>query len=235
MIRTRLAGADGEAGFTLVELLVAMFILGLLLTIVGGFYYSSVRLVDAAKATSQSTNNASTVMNELSDVIRSGTQNPVVGNSIPAPALVTATPESITVYSYVNSYVNSGSTAVRPLLVQFSLNASRQLVEKRWAPTSSSGGYFIFPAVTATPTNSNIIGGPILATPSSPAGSLPLFTYLDNTGAAIVVGGSGLTATQLATVVSIEVTVRIAGASTSSRPNVVLQNTVGMPNLGATS
>lgn len=241
---SRLRGSDRESGFTLVELLVAIVVLAILLTIVGSLFLTSVRTVSASEATGQATGTASNAINELSRVIRSGTPNAVVGQLLPDPPFVAATTESLTMYSYVDSYTGPGSTQVRPLLVQFSLDGARRLVEKRWVPSTSDPGYFVFPTPVSNPTTTPVysaptrsaltIAGPIAATPSSPAGSAPLFSYLDADGNTLTPSATGLTSTQLGEVARVLVTIRVAGAASSTRPTVVLQNTVRIPNLGLT-
>jgi prepilin-type N-terminal cleavage/methylation domain-containing protein len=222
-----------EDGITLVELLVAMMVLGILLAIIAGLLISSSKVIATTEATGQGTANASNVANELSNVIRSGTNQPVAGQTLASAAFVAASSESLTMYSFVNSYTSSTSTQVRPLLVQFSLNSSRQLVEKRWLPTSTNGTYFIFPTLaqlpSKTPMSTRIIGGPLLATPTTGVNRDPLFVYLNSSGAVV----SNPTATPCS-IASVRVTVRTQGPTTTSRPAILLVNTVDIPNLPPT-
>jgi prepilin-type N-terminal cleavage/methylation domain-containing protein len=245
-LRARLRGVPeaSERGFTLVELLVAIFVLAILLTMVTVFFASTLKIITTTQGTQQATANASTTINTVARVVRSSSEVTITGGTTPSPAFIAGTSESATFYSYTDAYVSSSSTQVQPSIVQFSLNASRQLVEKRWLPTATSGDIFTFPALTATPTYNHIIGGPLLATPAAPPASAPastyldsayapLFTYLDATGLAITPSGTGLTCAQQQSVASVLVTVRVNGATSSVHPAVVLQNTVGLPNLGA--
>ena len=220
-----------DAGFTLVELIVAVVILGLVLTMVGGFFITTTRIVAMTRTTSESTGTASNVLDEVSRVIRSGTDNPVLAQPLAAPAFLTATTESLTIYSYVDSYVSGSSTELRPQIVQVSLTTDRRVREKRWVPSSSASGYFVFPALTTTPASSRIIGGPLAATPS---GGVPLFTYLNQAGAPVVQPATGYTPDQLRTVAAVKLTVRVSGTDAQSDNTVLLQNTVRIPNLGFT-
>jgi prepilin-type N-terminal cleavage/methylation domain-containing protein len=232
MIRTvaaaRASRRRSEDGFTLAELLVAIMVLSILLAIVGGFFVSSVKVITATQAIAQGTGNASNVTNELTKVVRSGANQPVAGQPKANAAFVVASSEALTMYSYVNSYASAGSTNVRPLIVQFSLNSSRRLVEKRWQPTSTAGTYFIFPTSTqlasTTPMLTRVIGAPLLATPT---GGDPLFVYLDSSG-------SATTSTDLCLIHAVRITVRTKGPTTTSRPAIVLVTTVTIPNLPTT-
>jgi prepilin-type N-terminal cleavage/methylation domain-containing protein len=243
MRRLRAAQAETERGFTLVELLVAIVVLAILLTMVSSLFISSLKVVTLTEATSQGTGNASNVIDEVARAIRSGTEATNLGNANASPAFLVGQPESITFYSYVDSYVPSPSAAcplttsacatqVQPQIVQFAVDpTTRQVVEKRWKPLSSSGDSYSFPAyATATPTYNHTIGGPLLVTAS---GAAAVFTYLDSTGKVIPTPSSGLSCALLATVRSVTVTIRVAGATASARPAVVLQNTIQLPNLGA--
>jgi type II secretory pathway pseudopilin PulG len=230
-VRRRREGS--EDGISLVELLVAITVLAMLLAIVGGLLVSSVKVITATQATAQGTATASNVANEVTSVIRSGANQPVSGSLAANAAFVAASSESLTVYSYINSYVSASSTQVRPLLVQFSLNSARQVVEKRWLPTSTSGTYFIFPTyaqlASTTPMSTRIIGGPLLATPTTGPNTDPLFVYLDASGAVIPSPNASP-----CSIASVRVTVRTQGPTMTSRPAIVLVDTVDIPNLPPT-
>ena len=233
LVAIRRRRESAEDGLTLVELLVAMMALGILLAIISGLLISSSKVIASTEATAQGTANASVVVNELTSVIRSGANQPVAGQTLSAAAFPAVSSELLTMYSYVNSYTSTTSTQVRPLLVQFSLNSSRQLVEKRWLPTSTNGTYFTFPpvsstgAISATPMSTHIIGGPLLATPTTGANTDPLFVYL-TAGGVVIASPSG---TNLCLIASVRVTVRTKGPTTTSRPAILLVNTVDIPNL----
>jgi prepilin-type N-terminal cleavage/methylation domain-containing protein len=223
----RVPEEDRERGLSLAEMLVAMAVLAILLTIVGGFLVSAVNVITVTAATSQATAGASNDMNELEAVIRSGTDN-AVKNSATVPAFVAASAEGFTMYSFVNSYSSASSTVVRPQMVQFYLDATtRQLTEKRWVP-SISGTYFTFPSSSTPATTTRTLPGKIEPTPTSGSNTNDLFTYFDGSGAKVIP-----TATNLGTIQSVRVTVRILGAKNSAHPNVVLVNNVDIPNLPA--
>jgi type II secretory pathway pseudopilin PulG len=233
---------DKESGITLAELLVAIIVLGILLTMVSSLFVSSAKVVAQSQATTQATGFASNAMNELSRVIRLGTPNTLPNASDPSPAIIAGTAESLTLYSYPDAYVTPSATCpagsacatgVQPQTVQFTVNSStRQVIEKRWKPTASSGDSFTFPLLTTTPSYNHIIGGPLLPTPAA-AGSASLFTYLDADGDQVTPVAGGLSCSQRVSIVAVMITVRVQGYASSIRPAVFLQNTVQMPNLGS--
>jgi hypothetical protein len=214
--------------------MVTMLLLALVLAVASGFFGSTLKSVTMTQSTSQGTDRSSNAMNELARVIRAGAYNPVVGQTSPDPAVATATAESLMMYSFVDSYDGSATLQVRPQRVRFSLDpTTRQLFESRWLPSSSVSGYFTFPSTTTTPNSTRNLGGPILATPATPANQLPLFTYVDVNGNNMTIPAGGFTTTQLGTIAAVLVTVRVAGNG-PGQPNIVLQNTVRIPNLGYT-
>lgn len=227
---------DPEAGITLAELLVAIVILGIVLSIASAFLVGSMKVVASAQATALGSNNSSNVMNEVSRVIRSGDDNPVVGNGVANPAFLTATAESLAIYSYVDAYDGSATKQTRPLIVQFGLDNTRRLVEQRWLPASSTGGYFTFgPIATTTPQYSRYIGGPIQAASTTPSMASPLFTYVDLTNQTITPPAGGFAAADLRRIAAVIVTVRVRSGDSSTGAVTVLQNTVRIPNLGFTN
>lgn len=215
-----------DRGLTAAELLVAAVITILVLLMTSSFFLSATTAVTKSRNASLDSGTATNAMIEVSRVLRSGSPNPVLNNSLPDPIFLAGTAESVTLYSYADASVTSPS----PMIMQFAVDATtRQLVEKRWAATANAGGYFTFPDyTTATPTWQRTIAGPISTTPT---GRPPLFVYLASTGT-ITVGGTGLTLAQRNTIVSVQVTVRVNASGYVGATGVELQNTVGLPNLG---
>jgi type II secretory pathway pseudopilin PulG len=239
--RLRGSREDNESGITLAELLVAIIVLGILLTMVTSLFVSSAKVVVQSQATTAATGFASNAMNEISRVVRSGAVNTLPNASVPSPVIIAGTAESVTLYSYVDSYVTPTSTCpagsacatgVQPSTVQITVDpTTRNVIEKRWKPTAASGDSFTFPALTTTPDYNHVIGGPLVVTPT---GSAPVFTYLDKNNVAVTPAAGGLTCAQRITIVAMTVTVRVQGSAFSSRPAIILQNTVQMPNIGST-
>ena len=233
--RRRLLAKD-QSGLTVVELLIAIVILALVLTAATTFFIGAARTVKFAQTMSEGTNTASNLMNELTRVIHEGDDNPNSGSQTPTPAFIpTASPtaESLTIFSNIDSYDGSATFQTRPIMVQFSLDSTtRQLIEKRWLPTSSASGIFGFPAVTTTPTSTRTIGGPVLAATTTPSAAEPLFTYIDLYNAVLT---PPLTTAQLSTIAAVKITLRVRGGTSTTGTVTVLQSTVRLPNLGFTT
>lgn len=219
-LRRVLRAHRDDRGLSLAELLVAMMMFGIIMTVVMSLFVSTARAVSTARTTDENTRAASNGMNEIARIVRAGTANPVQGSSVPDPAFVEAGREALTVYAFVN-LTNSEN---RPVMVRFSLNAQRALVEQTTQAVSAGNGYWRFTGATTSR---------VLATGVDVrAGAEPwLFTYLRSDGTSLTPDASGaLTAAQRALVASVQVTLDVRGGG-SRDPGVVLQNTVGMPNL----
>ena len=227
LIRSRAAG--DESGFTLMELLIAMLLFGVVIAVASNLYVSTTRSLNVAQNVNQNTRQASNVINESARMIRAATPNPVSGQATSAPAFVSATNESVLLYAYVNL---TGSTQ-QPIMVQLSLNARRQIVETIWPSTALAGGYWQFPATTTTPTVTRILGG--IIGPKS-ATTPWLFTYLDNTGTPIatssnVLSTGAIPAATLASIASVQITVTAQTSLSDATNSVTLENTVGLSNI----
>jgi len=217
------ARANRESGISLVELLVSMMIFAIILTLVASMYSSMADTVAMGNSSNQSAKVASSAMNEVGRVIRFATTNAVLSQPAPSPAIVAGSKsEALTVYSYVDA----NSASPQPIKISFTLDATRRLVEQRYAATNVAG-FWLFS--NPTPYSTRIITSGI----GAPSGAeLPLFTYQLVDGTAVTVPGAGLTATQAATIAAIQVTLKVTTDGGASAQPVTLQNTIGMPNLG---
>jgi prepilin-type N-terminal cleavage/methylation domain-containing protein len=216
--------AVGDAGITLVELLVAMMLFGIISAVVVGMFVSTTRATTQSRVLGSDTRSASNGLNEVARMIRAATENPVLNPAPSAPtvdpALAFADRESVTLFAYVNL----DSSAQTPLKVRFWINTSRQLVETRWPATTLVNGHWNFSA-TALP--DRILAGPIKA-------GAPVFVYLQGDGTEVVPPAAGLTDTdKLRTIKAVKIAMTVQTSGSRSNP-VTVQNTVGMPNLGLT-
>lgn len=215
-----------EAGISMVELLVAMMLTIMAAAIVMSLFISSTRSVAIASATHVDTGAASNIMNEASRVIRSGVKNQVAG--VDSPALVIAQPRLLQLYSLVDM---DPASAMRPVKVEFSVNAAGNLVEKRWQATLVADGSWTFPA-SAPLFLTRTVPGAIL--PHSTANPFDLFSYVRADGTVLTAPAGGLSASQLADIVAVRLSLAVrAEGSTSAHP-AVLVKTIGMPNTGVT-
>lgn len=215
-----------DAGFSLTELLVSIMLLGIVMTIVTSLFVSTSRTVATGTSITNNTKIASNGMNEIARMIRAGTDNPVSGNVLSDPAFVAAQNETIIIYAYVNL----DSSAEMPVMVRFSVDANRRLVEDRWPATALASGNWSFPSPSSAPASSRIIAETVAGRVS---GQPWLFSYLTADGATLPVPATvAFTPAQLRTIAAVKVTLSIQPTQTDSKNAVTLTNAVGIPNLG---
>ncbi|KQR53789.1 hypothetical protein ASF88_02755 [Leifsonia sp. Leaf336] len=209
-----------DAGITLAEVLVAMMIFGIMLTIVGAVFVSTNRNFAISRSLDTNTKSASNGMNEVSRVLRAATENPVRGQALNDPAFQSIGPETLTVYAYVNL----SSSAEQPIQVRFSVDASRNLVEEVWPGTAQTGGYWTFPNPTSVAaTTKRILASSIIPSSGSVA---PLFSYLGVTNTPL-----SNPATNPRSIAAVQVSITAGTTTAGDMSNVTIQNTVGLPNL----
>lgn len=218
--------AEPEQGLTLTELLVAVVLLSLIMTMVVAFFSGANKAFNLNQTIDTNMRTASNVMGEMSKTLRAATNNPLAGSNTPAPAFVQASATSVTFYAYVNLE----SSEQTPKQVRFSLNTTNNtIVETTWAATALAGGLWSFPAVTTTPTSTRILGGPLLLAAS---GGPQVFTYLTGDGTVVPFASTGsIPTTTVANIASVQVAVTL-GSSSDAGKNVALSSIVGLPNLG---
>lgn len=217
-LRRRLAG---DQGIGLPELIVTMVLLAIVSTLILTLVTTVSRTFTRDRSATDSTNVAAIGMNELTRVIRGSTELRLTGGgSTNAPAFVSATPNELTVYAYIDA--DSASPA--PVRVRFSIDSQRRLIETRWkASTTAAPWSFV---ATGSPTSSRPVAR--LIPTSAPA----LFTYLDANGNVLVPPGTGFTTEQLRKIAAVQITLTVQADLTDRAQPVTLQNAVGIPNLG---
>ncbi|WP_348788698.1 prepilin-type N-terminal cleavage/methylation domain-containing protein [Leifsonia sp. NPDC080035] len=225
-----------ESGISLVEWIVAMFVFGIVITLIANLYVSTTRAMDNAQNTNQNTRSASNAMNEVARMLRAGTDNPIqaTGFGTPPPndpAFVYARNESVLFYAFVNLT----GTAQQPIQVRLRIDATtRKLYEDIWPATNIGNGYWSFPAESTTPQKTRILADAI----APQTGTAPwTFTYLDAsnnpiTTSAGAAGGVANVKTTLATIAAVQVSLTILTKLGVTAHSVTLQNSVGLPNLG---
>ena len=220
-IRRRLAG-PADAGISLVELIVSIFISSIILTMVASFFIQTTNVTASAVQTRNSTSVASNSMNELSAVVRLATTVPVSGSTVPLAAINYASASKVVIYALVDV-----ANAISPVPTQVTFDSSTgNLIETRCLGTVGGTGFVTFGTCAAT--SSRNLGGTFVA-PVSPENSL--FTYLDSNGAPIALSGGVIPSASLATIASIIVSVKVLAPNSKNAP-VYLTSNVGMPNLG---
>ena len=217
-IRTRLRTGPADLGVTLVELCVVILLSGIIMSIVGTMFVTVAKQTVAAQGVRRSTADASNIMNVLSTTIRASIKNAVNGQATPDPAVVVGTQFSVTVISYTDAGPNFNT----PLQIRYRI-VNGQMIEERWNPTITAG-YAVFPGLTATPNATRILGNVVVNVSTD-----PVFRYYAADGTELLAGGAGLSATDRASVASIEVDIKVQALT--SQQIVELDNTVGMPNM----
>lgn len=214
-----------DTGLTLAELLVTIALLSVLMGVVVTTFVQFNRVYIDNRAAADNTSAASIAMNEITRVIRSGTENPIVGSTVNQPVFSEAGTRRVV----MQSYLDTESADPRPVRVRFEINASRELVETRWAatPVSGASGYFTF---ASRPLSSRVVARRIELPSTIPN---EIFTYLDKNGVALVIPTSGqLTETQRRSVVAVQVRLTVQTDDRGQAKPATLHNTVGIPNLG---
>ncbi|WP_164863609.1 PilW family protein [Agromyces sp. LHK192] len=227
--------AADDTGLSLVELLVAVVIIGVVLTMVANLYIATVRSTDQAGEVHESTGNASNAANELGSVIRFATTNPRTGSTVPDPAILVARTDRIVLMATigVDPAGEAGGRPPKPTLVEFQRQADGQLRERRWNP-NPSGATWVFPGTdptTQTPASTRLLGGTLAA-------GTPVFRYftLDDGNAAtneeLTPGATGLTAAQRALVARVNVTITMRPPGDPGAQPVVITQEIPLANLG---
>ena len=214
-VRKRLRGGSDD-GLSLVELLVAMLLTGIVLSLVGSLFVNVALVTSASNASTTKSSAAANALNEIVEVVRAAANN-AVSTTVTDPAVVSATSSALTIYSFADT----SPTAPAPTKVAFRMDGTN-LVEDRYAGSNSTG-YWVF---SGTPTT-RVIGNAVVTN-----GADPLFAYLAADGS--VVGNPAVTALTLdqrKTITSVRITVTIANQSRTGNSPIIIVNTVGMPNL----
>ena len=217
------ARRDRDTGLTLIELVVAMGISSILIALIVTLFVSTTRSFGDQQGAIDNSRLASTAMNEVTRILRAGTEIPVYGVAANEPVFEYAGAEKILMRSFIDA---ESSADPAPLRVQFARNGSNELVETRWAAYHDHGTYWKF---NATSTYARTVARSLLPA----ATSSPLFRYFDKNGDELVpAANASLTAAQIRNIVSVQVTMRVQSNESGRVAPVSIQNMVGLPNLG---
>ncbi|WP_394553003.1 type II secretion system protein J [Agromyces sp. MMS24-JH15] len=228
MMRSLRPTRADDAGVTLVELLVSMVILGVVMTMVANLFIAATTSSEQSRLMHESTANASNIANEVSKGIRQATTNANADGST-TPAVLFAQNERLVLISTVDvdSKVNLTGVNLQPTIVEYALDANRNLVERRWAATLTNNAWTFPDWKTATATSTRTVGGKI-----GPVASATLFTYLKADGITVLTPPTDPN-TSLAAVADVA-TVRLnlnVVPVTGAGKAVVIQNDVSLANL----
>jgi len=218
----------GESGVTLIELLVATMIFGILMALIVAAFSTFSQTFTKDRVATENTNIASLGMNEVTRVIRASTSLERSGDDL-AP-FVEAKPEELTLYAYIDT----DSSTPQPVKIRFKVDATtRELVETRWKakPLASGSPYWDFETASYS---TKVIARKIVV-PAT--GEQFMFTYFQINSTTLLeekltVPTTGLSAADLKKVAVVEVWVKVQSDATGRANPVTIINRVGIPNLG---
>lgn len=223
MTDSRTTSRRRDDGMTLLELVVAMGISSILIALIVTMFVGTTRSFSDQEGAVANSRLASTAMNEVTRILRAGTEIPVYGTSVNDPVFTYAGAEKIVMHSFIDA---ESSSDPAPLKVQFARNAANELVETRWTAYHDHVTYWKF---NATSTYARTIARSLLP----PAAATPLFRYYDKSGGVLTpASGASLTAAQIRNIASVQVTMQVQSDESGRVAPVAIQNMVGLPNLG---
>jgi prepilin-type N-terminal cleavage/methylation domain-containing protein len=209
-----------DAGFTLVELMVAVVLLGILgamATLVVSSSYSSSR---HSQAVSDQLTDVRRAMDQMGKELQYAAAGPVTSTS--QGLLVRAQASDILFYSYLPLSTASPSLAAGPVMIRYVVNSgvlSREETRPLSTSTAKKPTYPTTPDTTTT-----------MATHIVTAGQSPVFQYLDATSAVASVTPSYLpsasTPSALAAIRGVQVTLAAGETTTTSVPPTVLSSRI---------
>lgn len=221
MMRPRSSRSD--AGLTLLELLVAMGVSSILIALVATVFVTTSRVFTDQEGATDSARMASTAMNEVTRVVRAGTELPESGKTANTPVFAYAGAEKIEMAAFIDA---ESSKDPAPVKVSFGRNSANELVETRWAADRYLKIYWKF---RDSPASARTIARSLLA----PDKTRPLFRYFDKDGGALTpAAGASLSEDQRRNIASVQITMQVQANGSGRTAPVAIQNMVGLPNLG---
>ncbi|WP_307784215.1 prepilin-type N-terminal cleavage/methylation domain-containing protein [Salinibacterium sp. SWN248] len=209
-----------QTGVTLAELIVTIALMGMLLAMVMTIFITFTRTFAVERSATANTSAATIAMNELTRVIRSGTENPVASVTLNEPVFSVASPENIV----LQAYLDTDALNPEPVKVQFQITSDRTLVETRWDARALSSGYFSF---YNTPSSERTVVRQIAT------GSTPVFQFYTEDNVELTMPSSGdLSDANRRLIAAVKVTMTVQTDETGEAKTATLENTVGIPNLG---
>ncbi|WP_231606258.1 type II secretion system protein [Salinibacterium sp. NK8237] len=196
-----------------------MGLMTMLLAMVMTIFVAFTRSFSDDQATSNNSNTVSVAMNELTRVIRSGTELTQSGTDTNVPVFTVAKPN----LARLSTYLDTDALDPEPLQVEFEVTSSHTLIERRWDATESSLGYFSFPSYA---TSERTISRNL----DSSTGAL--FTYLDVSGNEILPVSGKVPTSLLPSIAAVKVVMTVQSDATGGASPATIENTVGIPNLG---
>jgi len=218
-----------EDGFSLPELILAMGLFAILMTLVVTVFTTFNNRFTQERSATDSATVASIGMNELTKVLRSGTIL-TRKDADPQPIFISATRDSVEFYGYLaeDAFLNDNTLGVEPIRIRFSV-VNGILKEQRWGMVRQTTTRNWING-SATPIMDRVVARKIIAptTAEVAAGGKYLFTYLKADGTPLT---APVAADSLKLIVAVQVTMKVQADITERADPVQIQNRVGLPNL----
>jgi prepilin-type N-terminal cleavage/methylation domain-containing protein len=217
--------ADGQrqAGYTLVEIVVVVFVLGLVLAGVQTMLIVTQRTVGQNSQRLDQAAQAKTAMDSMSRILRTAvlpSQLNATGTTGSAAAFIQGTASSVQFYADINNDANT----IGPSRVTYTVT-SGVLTETIQAPNAHAVGDYNYQYCTPGP-GCNTVQSRVLARNVQTAN--PIFTYYAKNGSKFT--DATLTAAELASVDSIDLLVTVLASPNQSIHGSTLTSRVTLPN-----
>jgi prepilin-type N-terminal cleavage/methylation domain-containing protein len=222
--RRRIRSARPDGGFTLTELLVTIFILGIVLAGVQTTLIFTQRTVGEQSVRVDQTQQTSEAMNAVTKTLRTAVLPSQLNGtcaSCDLAAFIQGTPTSVSFYANIN---NDGNT-VGPSRVSYSVDSKNELVESIQPPNPHATTDFNYQYCTPG-TAGCVVKTRVLARNLVPGAAI--FTYYDPNGVSL--GAGTLTASDLANVDTMDVVISVRDSTASRVPPTTFMARVSMPN-----
>lgn len=219
---TKVRGTGADDGFTLVEMVVVIGILGIVLAMVQTTLVFSQRTVSGTGVRITEEGQAKTAIDAVSKLLRTAvlpSQLNATGSSATAAAFIQGTKNSVQFYANINNDANT----MGPSQVSYTLSASGTLTETVRPPDAHAATNYNY-TYTCTPGPTCPVTTRVLAYNVSTTQTM--FTYYTKSGAAIT--DATLTAAELTSVDSIDVVIQVKSSSTVQATT--LTERVTLPN-----
>lgn len=221
--------AKRDEGFSLVELLVAIMLMGIVLIVVANLFISTSKSTAQSGEVHESTGNASNIANAVGSVVPFAVNNPKTGATDPDPAILVARADRLVIMAAIGvpATLEASGRPTKPTLVEYTVAADRQLLDRRWIP-AASGSTWVFAGTdptTVAPASTRRLGGSLTT-------GAPIFTYRDVDDNLLNPGTGALTLAQRRLVATVEVRISVVPPGDPTATPVVITTRYPLANLG---
>jgi len=224
-LRDRVKGAHGDEGLSIVEMVVVVFILGIVLAMVQTTTVTAQKDVASNASRLDQLQQSKVALEAMSKVLRTSVLPSQLGDSCPTcddAAFILGDSKNVKFYANINN----DSNVTGPSQVSYTVDAAGNLKENIHGPNPHAATDYDYQYSCTLPTAGCVVLSRTLAKKVDT--STALFTYYDASGATIA---PPLNATTLPLVDSIDILIKVKVAS--NVPAVSLTERVTLPNADA--